>query len=325
VSRRIVVGVSGRSSTLVAIDWALEYAQNHDGLAIELVHVIEDSWGFVPREIREGVAAQAQSQTDELIERVRLTAPGVTITKIVSEGQPISRLVERTDDAELLAVATHPLRRFGNQVFSTGAAQIAARAHCSVAVIPDLQVSRGHKPLPESLTEPPPESRSRRRSDSLVEPPLGQRTASSRPAVVVGVDGSPTSDLAVQFAADEAARKQVPLVVVYSWRMPSPMIAADMESGWLHEPTPADGRVLTEAVRGLPERYPGLEIVLEMTGSAPIDALRDAAKDAQLLVIGTHGRQGLSRFWLGSVSHQILLAMPCPVVVVRPPQTPLHE
>jgi nucleotide-binding universal stress UspA family protein len=299
VSRRIVVGVSGRPSTLVAVDWSVDYATTHDGLGIELVHVVEDSWGFIPMDVRDEVVAQAQTQLDDHIARTRLLAPGVTVNGIVLEGPSIGRLVEQADDAELLVVATHPLRRFGNQVFSTGAAQIAARAHCPVAVIPDLRTPRGRKPAAEPVA---------------VHPQHPYRSA-----VVVGVDGSSTSDLAVQFAADEAVRRNLALVMVYSWRVPPSMVAADMETGWLHEPTPADGRVLAEAVAGLAEQHPGLEIVQEMTASSPIDALRDAASGAHLLVVGTHGRQGISRFWLGSVSHQILLAMPCPVVVVRPP------
>jgi nucleotide-binding universal stress UspA family protein len=298
MGRRIVVGVSGRPSTLVAIDWAVEYARAHEGLGIELVHVVEDSWGFIPMDVRREVIAQAEKQLTDHIERTRASAPELTVNGIVLEGPSIARLVEQADDAELLAVGTHPLRRFGNQVFSTGAAQIAARAHCSVAVIPDLAVPRGRKPSAEPRAVRPQEP--------------------YRDAVVVGVDGSPTSELAVKFAAAEAARRGLSLVAVYSWRAPAPMVAADMESGWLHEPTPADGRVLAEAVQGLDEMYPGLEISLEMTGSAPIDALRDAASGAHLLVVGTHGRHGISKFWLGSVSHQMLLAMPCPVVVVRP-------
>ena len=300
VSRRIVVGVSGRPSTLVAVDWAVDYATAHDGLGIELVHVVEDSWGFIPMDVRDEVLAQAQTQLDDHIARTRLRAPGVTVNGVIVEGPSIGRLVEQAEDAELLVVATHPLRRFGNQVFSTGAAQIAARARCPVAVIPDVRVPRGRKPVPEPAVISP-------------EKP-------SRAAVVVGVDGSSTSDLAVQFAAAEAVRRNLSLIAVYSWRVPPSLVAADMETGWLHEPTPADGRVLAAAVAGLAEQYPELEIVSEMTASSPIDALRDAASGAHLLVVGTHGRHGISRFWLGSVSHQILLAMPCPVVVVRPPQ-----
>jgi nucleotide-binding universal stress UspA family protein len=49
----------------------------------------------------------------------------------------------------------------------------------------------------------------------------------------------------------------------------------------------------------------------------PADQIAQAAKDAQLLVIGSHGRRGMERFLLGSVSHAVLHHVRCPVLVVR--------
>ena len=49
----------------------------------------------------------------------------------------------------------------------------------------------------------------------------------------------------------------------------------------------------------------------------PADQIAEAAKDAQLLVIGSHGRRGVERFLLGSVSHSVLHHVSCPVLVIR--------
>jgi nucleotide-binding universal stress UspA family protein len=49
----------------------------------------------------------------------------------------------------------------------------------------------------------------------------------------------------------------------------------------------------------------------------PADQIAEAANDAQLLVIGSHGRRGVERFLLGSVSHAVLHHVSCPVLVIR--------
>jgi len=46
-------------------------------------------------------------------------------------------------------------------------------------------------------------------------------------------------------------------------------------------------------------------------------ALTEAAKNADLLVVGTRGLGGFKELLLGSVSHQCVLHAPCPVVVIR--------
>ena len=49
----------------------------------------------------------------------------------------------------------------------------------------------------------------------------------------------------------------------------------------------------------------------------PTDILTERARSADLLIIGSHGRKGLERFLLGSISHALLHGVPCPILVVR--------
>ena len=55
----------------------------------------------------------------------------------------------------------------------------------------------------------------------------------------------------------------------------------------------------------------------QVTVGDPTDILTERAKSADLLVIGSHGRKGLERFLLGSISHALLHHVPCPVLIVR--------
>ena len=49
----------------------------------------------------------------------------------------------------------------------------------------------------------------------------------------------------------------------------------------------------------------------------PVTVISDVSKDFDLVVMGSHGREGLDRFLLGSVSHAIVHHVPCPVLVIR--------
>ena len=75
--------------------------------------------------------------------------------------------------------------------------------------------------------------------------------------------------------------------------------------------------VLGESTAGLAEEYPDLEVERTLAEADPSSALLAAAALARLLVVGSHGRGGVARMLLGSVSHAMVLHSPCPVLVVR--------
>jgi nucleotide-binding universal stress UspA family protein len=84
------------------------------------------------------------------------------------------------------------------------------------------------------------------------------------------------------------------------------------------DPTDSDSLVLSEALAGLAEEYPDLQVTPRLSRGLPVDALLTASSGARLLVVGTHGRHSTGQMWLGSVSHELVLALPCTVVVMRP-------
>lgn len=71
---------------------------------------------------------------------------------------------------------------------------------------------------------------------------------------------------------------------------------------------------LDELLAAVPAEHRGK--AHQLTGSAA-EALTHAARDHTLLLLGTHGRRGLSRMWLGSVSEQVVRLATCPVLVLR--------
>lgn len=74
---------------------------------------------------------------------------------------------------------------------------------------------------------------------------------------------------------------------------------------------------LAALVKDAGEKGVGARFVV--LGGAPFEAIADAARTekADLIVMGTHGRTGVSRFFLGSVAARVVSTAPCPVITVR--------
>ncbi len=279
MDNRVVVGISGRSAAGAALQWAFDYARPRR-LEIELVHVVDATFGSTPDGFLHTAREQAELLLAREAEKASSVAPDLTFRSTVLEGSPTGALTDWAVGAKLLVVGSHALGRFRDYVFSTHAAQIAAHAAGSVVVVPERAEQHGT-------------------------------------GVVVGVDGSEASLAAVQFAAQQADRLGERLTALDCWSARAPWTEDSAVIDWPMEPDSADRLVLAEAVAGLAERYPDLELDLRLDLGLPVDALVAAGTGARLLVVGNHGRHGFARFWLGSVSHVLVLTMPCAVAVIR--------
>ncbi|KOU71122.1 stress-inducible protein [Streptomyces sp. MMG1533] len=134
-------------------------------------------------------------------------------------------------------------------------------------------------------------------------------------SVVVGLDGSVESRAAVEWAAREAKRRSLPLKLVHVREAVSePMALASL----LGAP-PAEGweSLPRQAAEELRLRHPGLDVTVEQVFGQPAEVLTEAAKDAELLVLGSRGMSGLGGFLVGSVGQAVLAHAEQPVVLVR--------
>lgn len=280
MSEKYLIGVDGSEHSRVALAWGLARATAR-GASVELIHVADDSF------LSESVAflSEAQQASEQMLQAETAYARTLgftgTLTGIAVVGHPIAELEEASKHVDLLILGAHGGSRFAGSFFGTRAVKVAATAHCPVAVIPKTE------------SEP-------------------------NPGVVVGIDGSEASKRAIAYAAEEASRRGVPLVAVYAWMPP---LTPGLEYLWSEELVESQRTAAEEAIAigtaGLASRYPDLEIRREILQSPPVAALVQAAEGAELLVVGSRGRGGISRLLLGSVSHGVLQALPCPVIVTR--------
>ena len=132
--------------------------------------------------------------------------------------------------------------------------------------------------------------------------------------IVVGVDGSESSKDALRWASRQAKLTGVALHVVAAWRYP-------VEWGWVmtydesFDPEAQNRHGLQATVDEVLGAASDAQLVL--VESNPAQALLDASKEAELLVVGSRGRGQLGGMLLGSVSQHCVQQATCPVVVVR--------
>lgn len=136
--------------------------------------------------------------------------------------------------------------------------------------------------------------------------------------IVVGIDGSPGSEVALRWAVDEARRRDSTLEVVHAWSYPTLVGINGLSAvpiGW--ESVEGSAKELVDdAIERVRPESGDLMIEATVCGGGAATTLVEAAKHADLLVVGTRGRGGFGGLLLGSVSQQCVHHAPCPVVVV---------
>lgn len=132
--------------------------------------------------------------------------------------------------------------------------------------------------------------------------------------IVVGVDGSEQSLAALHWAVDEARMRRGKVRAVTAWHYPP--VPSTVEDRGSNDSFHAAERVQADALKAVAAE--DVDITGMLVRGSPATALLDAAKDADLLVVGSRGRGGFSGLLLGSTSSQVAHHAPCPVLVVRP-------
>lgn len=135
-----------------------------------------------------------------------------------------------------------------------------------------------------------------------------------RGPVVVGIQGDAQDEAPLRFAVHEAHVLHRPLRVIHAWNLP-----INVDAGPFAEDARGTQRSVMQAgLAKLRVENPDLEIEGVLAEEYPSPALTREASGAELLVVGSHGRTAMDRFFIGSVSREVLSRPPCPVAVVRP-------
>ena len=141
------------------------------------------------------------------------------------------------------------------------------------------------------------------------------------PRIVAGVDGSPSSLAALQWAIRQAALTGGSVTAVLAWQYPATITGYGWAPIAVVEPGDHEEmaqKALTEAVAAVDTRGCDVQISQWVQQGNPAQVLIDAAAGADLLVVGSRGHGGFAELLLGSVSMHCVHHAPCPVTVIRP-------
>ena len=284
----ILVAYSGTESHN-ALHWAAEHAQR-SGQSLTILTVIQ-----LPRTLYDeamGVPSEFVDAAKALLDEAVGYARNLGVSEIetqVGYRDITGAIVELSREADLVVVGNRGKGETASTLLGSVAYAVTSHAACPVVVIRDHEGS----------------------------------TWSDTGRVVVGIDGSRSGVHAGFFAAEYAQQAGVDLEVVGVWDIGgighlSSEFAARVGVQELHSKEEAKMRGwVDKAVEVLPDRYPGVHVTGRVERGSPVVVLRDAAKDASLLVVGTRGRGGFAGLLLGSVSHRIIHDAGCPVAVIR--------
>ena len=144
-------------------------------------------------------------------------------------------------------------------------------------------------------------------------------TAAPSSPIIVGVDGSDTSRLAVAWAAREAAARHRPLRILHAFLWPMidshlvPLPAGPADGGLRH----LAEEMLAEAAAEARAIAPGVDVTTELAVCAPAARLIAESSEAAMIVVGNRGLGGFTGLLIGSVGIQVSAHAHCPVVVIR--------
>jgi len=151
-----------------------------------------------------------------------------------------------------------------------------------------------------------------------IDAPEEKAMSPKRRSILVGADGSTPSDLAVAWAADEAARTGRSLRVVHVVETAMLDIPGHTTDGIVEELVRSGEKILRDAETLARGRHPGLAVETELLEEESVPAgLRRYAGEAAAVVVGGRGRGGFTGLLLGSTGLRLAGQYPAPVVIVR--------
>ena len=219
----------------------------------------------------EGDADGAESAVAQVAEEVRRTGQQVALSTEVVPGGPTQVLIDASRSAAMVCVGAIGRKHFAHARAGSTAAALAAAGHCPVAVV------RGG-PRPQGW-------------------------------VVADLDQTPDSAAVLQYAVEEARRRQVPLRVLGTWQSDGHDPAAQRESGQMVHAQ------LDRRLEQWRHRYPDLDVLPVAVPGSGLGYLADNAAAIQLIVVGARNTAAVDEL-LGPAGLAALHDSDCSILVV---------
>lgn len=285
----IVTGVDGSLASDAAVRWAACDAVMRN-VPLTLVHMYNTYVPTFPQiPLPSGFSLWQEQDGQQVLEQAVKIAKNavkadqeIAITSQLEFSPAVRTLLNLSEDAEMIVLGSNGRGAMGRLLLGSVSSGVVRHAKCPVAVIRD--------------------------EDPLMPYPL-------QAPVLLGIDGSPASELATAIAFDEASRRGVDLGALHAWSDTQVLELPGFD--WELLEAEAE-RSLAERLAGWQERYPDVTVHRLLVRDRPARQLIQQSKSAQLVVVGSHGRGGITTTLLGSVSNAVVYSVRTPVIVARP-------
>ncbi|RZL82452.1 MAG: universal stress protein [Rhodococcus sp. (in: high G+C Gram-positive bacteria)] len=288
VDSSIVAGVDGSQSSLDAVRWAARESSLRMTPLLLLACVTYLGAEDGPRLAAE-LRTRAERDLAEALEAARASADdGVTdIRAELSHQYAPGALVDCSKGAEMVVLGRRGLGEFTGGLVGSVTSAVTRHAQCPVAVIDGWS-----------------------RVDNSTKP------------VVVGVDRSPNSELAIGLAFEECVLHKAELIALHAWSdQDLSTLALDAVQEDRSAVETAERSVLADSLAGWGERFPHVVMRQTLVRDRPVRHLLELAGEARMIVLGCRGRGGFAGMTLGSTSAALLHTTPCPLLIARPRST----
>lgn len=283
----VLVGVDGSPESNAAVRWAAGEAVMRE-LPVTLMHVIAPvvvSWPV--RNLEASYVEWQEGNAQHVLEQAQKTllassgesAPPAVHVEVRHDGV-VTEMADASAHAAMVVVGSRGMGPIGGAVLGSVSRTLLHHARCPITIV---------------------------KVDAAQ--PLGDTAP-----ILLGIDGSPASEPATAFAFDEASRRGVDLVALHAWSDVGVFPVVGMD--W-HQYEDEGHEILGERLAGWQERYPDVTVRRRIVCDRPARWLIDEARRAQMVVVGSRGRGGVSRMLLGSVSTAVAESAAAPVTVVR--------
>lgn len=288
MASKVVVGFDGSEASREAVHWAVGEALARDADLVILAAMTVPmsaspmSFGVLSPNAIDDMIARVGGHVEEEAAALVAANPGLVASGQAVLGGASGALVEASEDADLVVIGSRGMGGFKGLLLGSVGVQVAEHAKCPAVVV------RG-------------------------------AAASDAARVIVGIDGSELSLAAAAFAMETASRRGWSVLAIHAWDVPaydalaSPVGPSEMELDNLLE---SERIATSQSLAGLRERFPEVDLTVEVTKGPAQRILLEAAAGAALLVVGTRGRGEFRGALLGSVSQAVLHRAELPVAVV---------
>jgi nucleotide-binding universal stress UspA family protein len=291
---RIVVGVDGSAPSIAAVRWAATEAALRNA---ELRVLFAYQTAVPGADFGESVSFQraADEQANAVVEAALAVARDVAVNSARAvtgtlavagsavRGYPARALLKAAGNADLLVVGNRGRGGFQGLLSGSVSAQVATYAPGPVVVV-------------------------RGRADPAISSPAGP--------IVVGVDGSQPSGVAVRAAVREAAlrrRSMIEIVTTY----PAGALPPGYDPGRFEADLRLQQQRLLTAARASHPDLPEIPVEQQVIEGGPAAVLAGRSMRAQLVVVGARGYGGFEGLLLGSVGLELVHHADCPVLIAR--------